>query len=91
MTALYWIAGLAPLVAFAFGWAVGFGQAGKASAKQIGELENDAEQRKLEIKALRHQVVALSAADMPDDEFNSLLDDLAEGAEPRHRVLIADG
>ena len=90
MTTFYWVAGLAPFVAFVLGWATGYGQAGKAAAKQLGRLENEKYQRDEWIRVLRNQVAALSAADMSDADFDRLLNTLSEAeTDDIDRVLVA--
>ena len=90
MSWLAWIAGLGPVFALAIGWLWGYGQANAASAGRMGRLENEKYQKDEQIRVLRNQVAALSAADMSDADFERLLDSLSEtGTDDIDRVLVA--
>jgi len=77
VSALAWFALGGPVAAAGVGWLVGWFMGRQRDATEIAELKAMAETRRIELAHLRHQVAALSAADMSDDAFDELLDEVA--------------
>jgi len=78
VTTLGWLSIALPVVTLGVGGIVGWFSGRLHDAQKIAELEAMAVLRGIEIEALRKAVAVLSSADMSDNEFNKLLNDVAE-------------